>query len=239
MKVEVAFTPAELAGVDLGDRVVVVLDVLRATSTIVEALANGARAVTPVSAIDEAVRVAQSVGREQALLAGERRSLKIEGFDLGNSPLEVTRERVTGKLVVLTTTNGTVAVLASEAARRVLIGSYLNLDAVARELGRDGGPAMIVCSGRERRFALEDALCAGALIRRTAEIAGEPLEMNDAARAAVELLGVYGDDLARTFAGTAAGRQLIDAGLEADLEYCTRVDVHAVVPELRDRQITL
>lgn len=239
MKVEVVFTPAELAGVDLGDRVVVVLDVLRATSTIVEALANGAKAVTPVSAIDDAVRVAQGVGREQVLLAGERRSLKIERFDLGNSPLEFTPERVAGKLVVLTTTNGTVAVLASESARRVLIGSYLNLDAVAKELVRDGGPAMIVCSGRERRFALEDALCAGALVRRTAGRAGEPLEMNDAAHAAVELLGVYGGDVAGTFAATAAGRQLIDAGLEADLEYCTRVDVHAVVPELRDRQITL
>src|SRR5690606_19366866 len=150
VKIEVAFTPAELAGIDLGDRVVVVLDVLRATSTIVEALANGARAVSPVSTVDEAVRLAEALGREGVLLAGERRSLRIDGFDMGNSPLEFTRERVSGKQIVLTTTNGTVAILASATARRVLIASYLNLGAVAEELVHDGGPASIVCSGRER-----------------------------------------------------------------------------------------
>ena len=237
MKIEVAFTPAELAGIDLGDRVVVVLDVLRATSTIVEALANGARAVSPVSTVDEAVRLAEALGREGVLLAGERRSLRIDGFDMGNSPLEFTRERVSGKQIVLTTTNGTVAILASATARRVLIASYLNLGAVAEELVHDGGPASIVCSGRERRFALEDALCAGALVRRVSERTNGALELNDAARAAVDLFAAYGADLAGAFARTAAGRQLIDAGLEADLEYCTRTDVHAVVPELRDRQI--
>jgi len=239
VKFEVAFTPAELAGGDLGGRVVVVLDVLRATSTIVEALANGAQAVRPVSAVDEAVRAAEEIGRDRALLAGERRSIRIEGFDLGNSPREFARERVSGKVVVLTTTNGTVAILASAAARRVLIGSFLNLDAVARELVRDGGPVSIVCSGREGRFALEDALCAGALVRRASELAGVALETNDAARAALDLLAAHGADLAGAFARTAAGRQLIDAGLEADLECCARVDAHAVVPELRDRQITL
>lgn len=231
--------PPELAGVDLGGRVAVVLDVLRATSTVVEALANGARSVSPVAGIDEAVRVAQGIGRDRALLCGERRSLPIEGFDLGNSPREFTRERVEGKLVVLTTTNGTGAVLASAGARRVVIGSFLNLTAVADALARDGGPVAVVCAGRERRFALEDALGAGLLIARLAERAGVALELNDAGLAAAELARRYGGDLAAALARTAAGRQLDEAGLGEDVGFCATVDRHAVVPELHDRQITL
>ncbi|HEX6940349.1 MAG TPA: 2-phosphosulfolactate phosphatase [Longimicrobiales bacterium] len=238
MRLDIAFTPAELAGADIAERVVVVVDVLRATSTIVEALANGARSVSPAPGIDEAVRVAQGVGRDRALLCGERRSLPIEGFDLGNSPREFTRERVEGKLVVLTTTNGTGAVLASASARRVLIGSFLNLGAVADALAGDGGAAVVVCAGRERRFALEDALCAGHLILRLAERGGA-LELTDSGVAAAELARCCGPDLASVMARSAGGRQLVEAGLEADVEYCATVDRHAVVPELHDRQITL
>ncbi len=239
MKLEVAFTPAEIAATDLGDRVVVVLDVLRATSTIVEALANGARAVSPVPGIEEAVRVAQNIGRDNALLCGERRSLPIEGFDLGNSPGAFTPERVAGKFLVMTTTNGTGAVVASAGARRVLIGSFLNLGAVVEALAGDGGPAVLVCAGRERRFALEDAVCAGTMVEALVDRLGVAPEMNDGAVAARQLVDVHGADLQAFFAQTAAGRQLIDAGLAEDLAFCAQVDRHVVVPELRDRQITL
>lgn len=239
MKLEVAFTPAEIAATDLGDRVVVVLDVLRATSTIVEALANGARAVSPVPGIEEAVRVAQNIGRDNALLCGERRSLPIEGFDLGNSPGAFTPERVAGKFLVMTTTNGTGAVVASAGARRVLIGSFLNLGAVVEALAGDGGPAVLVCAGRERRFALEDAVCAGTMVEALVDRLGVAPQMNDGAVAARQLVDVHGADLQAFFAQTAAGRQLIDAGLAEDLAYCAQVDRHVVVPELRDRQITL
>lgn len=239
MKLEVAFTPAEIAATDLGDRVVVVLDVLRATSTIVEALANGARAVSPVPGIEEAVRVAQNIGRDNALLCGERRSLPIEGFDLGNSPGAFTPERVAGKFLVMTTTNGTGAVVASAGARRVLIGSFLNLGAVVEALAGDGGPAVLVCAGRERRFALEDAVCAGTMVEALVDRLGVAPQMNDGAVAARQLVDVHGADLQAFFAQTAAGRQLIDAGLAEDLAFCAQVDRHVVVPELRDRQITL
>lgn len=215
-------------------RVAVVVDVLRATSSIVEALANGARSVLPVASIEAAVRLAQNVGRDQVLLCGERRGLPIEGFDLGNSPREFTPERVAGKTLIMTTTNGTPALLATTAARTTLVASFLNLSAVVEEMAGTGLPATVVCAGRERRFSLDDAVCAGAIVLRS-ESDGLP----DTARAAALLARARSDDLAALFAETAAGRQLIEAGLGEDLEFCAQLDRHRVVPRFQDGQITL
>jgi len=242
VKIEVFFTPAEAATVDLEGRVAVVIDTLRATSTIVEALANGARGVLPAPSLEEAIRVAQNIGRSEVLLCGERRSLRVDGFDLGNSPLEFTEDRVGGRSLVMTTTNGTPAIVAGSAARRVLIASFLNLSAAAEAVASDGGPVAVVCAGRERRFALEDAICAGALIRRVAAAAGLDEgggDWNDAARLAAEYARGMEGSLETVLRGTAAGRQLIEAGLEADIAYCATLDRHRIVPELRDHQMTL
>jgi len=239
VNIDVAFTPDEVTSSDLVHSVVVVVDVLRATSTIVEALANGAKMVVPVPSTDEAVRIAQNIGRGDVLLCGERRSLPIEGFDLGNSPREFTAERVAGKTLVMTTTNGTPALALSASARRTLIASFLNLDAVADALVADGGPVIILGAGRERRFALEDAVCAGALVNRvTSRVAEEP-KLNDTAVAAAMLAQAEEADLPDLLRNTAAGRQLIDAGLGDDIALCAMLNRHAIVPELRDRQITL
>lgn len=239
MRLDVYFTPGEVAAGDISDRVAVVIDVLRATSTMVEALANGARGVFPAATIDDAVRVVQNLGRETALLCGERRCLPVEGFDLGNSPAEFTAERVASKLLVMTTTNGTQAVLASNGAREILIASFLNLEAVASELAAADDDVAIVCAGRERRFALEDAVCAGALADRLRARLGRRYHGNDAADAARTLARRRGGELETLFRHTAAGRQLVEAGLEADLAACAAIDRHAIVPRVRDRQVVL
>lgn len=239
MNIDVAFTPDEVTPSDLVHSVVVVIDVLRATSTIVEALANGARMVVPVPGTDEAVRIAQNIGRGDVLLCGERRSRPIEGFDLGNSPREFTADRVGGKTLVMTTTNGTPALALSASARRTLIASFLNLDAVADAIVADGGPAVIMGAGRERRFALEDAVCAGALVNRVSSRLAEPPTLNDTAIAAARLAEAEEADLVDLLRNTAAGRQLIDAELGDDIPFCAMVNRHAIVPELHDRQITL
>lgn len=239
MRVEVFFTPGEQYAGVLADHAVVVIDVLRATSTMVEALANGARAVFPVTTADEAVRIAQNIGRDQALLCGERRSVRIEGFDLGNSPLEFTAERVSGRPLVMTTTNGTAAMATVAAAKSVLIASLLNVSAVAAELAAEGGPVAIVCAGRERRFALEDAVCAGALIRGVHERVGGTRRWNDAAAASVQLARRHLARIDATLRRTSAGRQLIEQGFGADLAFCGQVDRYDLVPRFRDRQVTL
>lgn len=238
MRIDVYFTPGELTGAELPDRVVV-LDVLRATSTIVEALANGARAVVPVATADDAGRIAQGIGRDSVVLCGERKGLPIEGFDLGNSPLEFGADAVADLTLVMTTTNGTRAFLAVGGAQgEVLAGSFLNLGAVVSRLAAADAPTALLCAGREGRFALEDALCAGAIVRGLEE-AGTRVEGNDGAIAAGSLAARHLSKLEKALAATAAGRRLAEIGRAEDVVFCATVDRTDVVPRFRDRKITL
>jgi 2-phosphosulfolactate phosphatase len=187
--------------------------------------------------VEEATRLANTLGRGEVLLSGERRSLPIEGFDLGNSPADFTAERVGGKTLVMTTTNGTAAIVAAMPAERVLVGAITNLSAVVAELA--GVDPVLICCGREGRFGLEDAVCAGRMIR--ALEASQPevdWAMNDGARAAVAL-SLAEQDLRALFAHCGAGVQLAEAGLQADLDFCAQQDLRDAVPVLHDRQITL
>ncbi len=172
------------------------------------------------------------------LLSGERRCLPIEGFDLGNSPREFTAERVARKTVVMTTTNGTHAMSLIAGAARVLIGSLLNLAAVVEELVRTEAAPVLVCSGRERHFALEDAVCAGEIAARLLAARPGDWQLNDAARAALALRENF-EASAELLARTAGGRAIMGAGLAEDLTFCAQIDRHSVLPVLQHRHITL
>ncbi|MET0399719.1 MAG: 2-phosphosulfolactate phosphatase [Longimicrobiaceae bacterium] len=237
MRLDVFLTPGEVAAADTADRVVAVIDVLRATSSIVEAIGAGAKAIYPVGSIEEALRLANTLGRDQVLLCGERKCLPIEGFDLGNSPAEFTAERVGGKTLVMSTTNGTTAMALAAGASRVLIAAPLNLSAVVEELARSEGEPVLVCSGRERHFGLEDAVFAGEVASRLMAARPGEWELNDGARAALALSERFQLDEA-LLASTVAGRNLAAAGLAEDLAFCAQIDRLAVVPVLQDRQIT-
>lgn len=240
MRVDVFFTPAELGQHDISRQQVVTLDVLRATSTMVAALANGALWITPTATVEEAQRLARNLGKD-VLLCGERNYLPIEGFHLGNSPDEFTTEAVAGKRLIMTTTNGTGALLSTggrRAVRHSLVASLLNLGAVARQLVDDGGDVTIVCAGREARFAAEDAVGAGLLLARLWR-EGAEVTTNDAGMAAERLAGTAEGDLEAFLASTTAGRSLTAAGLGSDLTLCAAVDRFHVVPVMRDRQLRL
>ncbi len=236
MRLDVFLTPGEIAPADVADRTAVVIDVLRATSSIVEALASGARGLYPVSSIEEALRLANTLGREDVLLCGERKCLPIEGFDLGNSPAEFTAARVGGKTLVMSTTNGTAAMSLAAGASRVMVASFLNLTAAVEELARAEADPVLICAGRDRHFGLEDAVLAGEVAARLMEARPGEWELNDGARAAVALARELSVD-AGFLASTEAGRSLTAAGLVEDLAFCAQVDRHAVVPVLQDRQI--
>ena len=239
MRIDVHFTPTGLNPGDLTGRGIVVLDVLRATTTVITALANGAKEVIPAATSEEAVRLASNLEKDGVLLAGERKSLKIEGFALGNSPLEMTPEAVAGKTIVLATTNGTPALVASQGGDPVLVGAPANFAALttrAREALLDRGELVVVCAGRERQFALEDAYTAGRLVKAVKKGLGK-LELNDAARAALTLTGAY-DDWSDAFAMTAAARQLEEASLGADVEFCAKPNRFGTVPQYAERRIT-
>jgi 2-phosphosulfolactate phosphatase len=235
VRLDVAFTPAEVRG-PLGDKAVVVIDVLRATSTITEALVNGARSILPVSSVEDAARTAERLGRDAVLLCGERDTQPISGFHLGNSPLEFTRERVGGKTRVMTTTNGTVALLAGSSAARCYIGSLLNLGAVAARLVDEATDALLLCAGREGAFALEDALCAGRIARAVRE-RGATIRINDAAGAAIRLASRASP---RTvLSRSAAGCRLRELGRDEDIVFCAHEDRYDAVPVLDEHRIRL
>lgn len=235
MRVDVAFTPAEVKGA-VGRRSVVVIDVLRATSSMVEALVNGARSILPVAGVEEAVRKADELGRDGVLLCGERDAQPISGFHLGNSPAEFTREAVAGRTLVMTTTNGTSGVLAGAAGSACLMGSLLNARAVAQRLFQLDGDALLLCSGREGRFALEDALCAGRIARYVRELAGK-VTGNDALSATLRL--ARSTPSVQTLARTAAGRRLDEIGRRDDIAFCAQENRYDAVPVLDEHRIRL
>lgn len=240
MRADVFFGPATLHSAELQGRLVVVIDVLRASSTIVVALANGARTVIPFDSTDEVITRSKSFERSEVILAGERKMRTVPGFDLGNSPSEFTPEIVGGRTILFSTSNGTSALLAIQGARDVLIGSFLNFSAVlamVRSACRSGIDVALVCAGSDGQFALEDAVCAGHFVRgmtkRLANVA-----LNDAARIASLADRRYAADLRRVFEESSHGRALADAGYGEDLLLCASVDTHPVVPVYADRQIT-
>jgi 2-phosphosulfolactate phosphatase len=240
VRIDVQFGVQQLAQADVQGRVVAMIDVLRASTTIAVALANGARTIIPLESSEEVATRAKQFERGSMLLAGERRMLRMDGFDLGNSPREHTREQVDGKTVLLTTTNGTHALLAVQGARDVVVASYVNLTAVCAMLRtalRGGADITIVCAGQDRQFALEDAACAGRYVSQIVKRL-HAVELNDAALAASLIDRRYGDNLMRLFETAAHGRALAAAGFEEDLAACAAVDSYPVIPIFQDRQIT-
>lgn len=238
MKLDVVFTPGELGGGGVGQRTVVVIDTLRATSTILEALMNGARDVLPVESVEQAVRKAHEIGRDQAILCGERDVERISGFELGNSPLEFVADRVAGKTLIMTTTNGTRAILLGATGARCLIASFLNAAATAAALNETEGDVLLLCAGREGRFALEDAVCAGHIARQVRR-GRRRIEANDGARAAMLLAARFIRSLDTFLPKTAAGRRLQSLGRGDELDFCARLDRYDRVPRVQDRRITL
>jgi 2-phosphosulfolactate phosphatase len=240
MRVDVFFCPQEVAASDVHNRVVAVIDVLRASTSIAVALANGARAVIPLSSSEEVVSRGKSLARSEVKLAGERRMQAIPGFDFGNSPLEFTREAVEGKTILMSTTNGTSAVLSVQGARDVVIASYVNFSAVLSMLRaalRGGTDVTILCAGQERHFALEDSACAGLFVQHiTAK--QTKAEINDAAQAAMLIDKKHGSNLKRLFRSSTHGIALAEAGFGADLDACGELDSYSVLPVYQDRQIT-
>lgn len=240
MIIDVALVPAEIPeSHQLGGLAVVVIDVLRATSTIVTALAAGANSVVPVAEPGEARNLAAALGNG-AVLAGEREGLPLPGFHLGNSPIEFTADQVAGRTVVLTTTNGTYTLRRVQSAGAVAVAAFLNADAAAAWAAgqlQSGRQLMIACSGTVRRFTWEDACLAGLLtdLVRT-HVAG--VQLTDGAQAATQVwAGAGSPQVAVTM--SRHGKHLAELGFGNDLEYCAKLSIINAVPELRDARLVL
>ncbi|MCK5552949.1 MAG: 2-phosphosulfolactate phosphatase, partial [Deltaproteobacteria bacterium] len=192
MLADVQFLPRKMPAKRTGGKVFVVIDALRATTTIIEALSNGCTEVIPVVTVDEAVDLAKKSSREDTLIGGERGGFKVDGFDLGNSPREYRREAVSGKKVILTTTDGTKAFHWIATREHVLVGAFTNAHAVVQRcMALEADPVMIP-AGKRGRFSLEDVVCGGMMIDLLAK---RGVELTDAARAAGILYNAFDDDL--------------------------------------------
>ena len=230
MRVDVVLTADGVVPARLAGATALVIDVLRASTTIVTALANGAASVVPVETVEEARTRKAALGPE-AILAGERHSDPPEGFDLGNSPLEFTAARVHGRTIVITTSNGTKALTAARGAAAVGVAAFINAGAAAAWAAARGGDVVLVCAGELGAPSLEDQACAGVLAERLAT-ASPAATLTPAAVAAQELGRRYAKDLEGLARDAPHARALTRKGRGVDVGLCLTLDTTTVVPVL-------
>ncbi|MBP3371584.1 MAG: 2-phosphosulfolactate phosphatase [Clostridia bacterium] len=203
---------------DIEDSTAVVIDVLRASTTMTAALVNGAARIIPVRKVEEAFALRESM--ENVLLAGERDAIMVEGFDLGNSPYEYTPDVVGGKTIVMTTTNGTQAVAAAKDAADLIIAGFVNMSAVVEYLKAADRPVAILCAGTRGRYTLEDAACAGMI----ADLLGGE-DLCDFTRACRDLYRAHKDELSSYLKEGVHAKNLIRKGFVRDMELAFQIDV--------------
>ena len=231
--IDVFASASSLQDEDVRGKTVVVIDVLRASSTIITALKNGAKEVIAVEDMSAAGKMAQNLDARRYLLCGEKDGEKIEGYHLGNSPFEYEEEVVKGKTLILNTTNGTKTITKSLFAKKVIIASFINLDAVVVELKQVSGDIVLACAGWKSRLSLEDSLCAGLIIRKLTN-GNLPAESRDGARMAFVLSEKYEHDVDSVVRSSNHAIRLNQLGFEADVAYCSQLSITNVVPVLKE-----
>lgn len=225
--IDVCLTPDLTHLYDIENSIVVAVDIFRATSCMTTAFANGVQAIIPVETIEECVAYQQ----QGFLAAAERNGITPEGFDFDNSPFSYMVDKVKGAKISVTTTNGTVAIARSKAAIQVLVGSFLNIGAIARYLKSQNHNVLVVCAGWKGKPNLEDTLFAGALIERLAD---DFETADDAARMALVQYQLAKATLQETVtAASSHVRRLKKLGIEKDIAYCLQHDVYEVIPVLK------
>ncbi len=238
-KLETLFIPEEIKNTELAGKLVVIIDVLRASSTIVTALANGCRGFIPILSPDKAKKKAQEFQNERVLLGGEREGIKIEGFDLGNSPREYKRELAKGKTIIFSTTNGVKTLEMVKGAHRIIIGSFLNLQAVCDYCTNYEGDILIICAGRKGKFSLEDTACAGMMVNSLRDVFPGDHQEIDANLTAQLLYVKFGNNILEILRKSQHGRYLESIGLGEDLKFCSQLDLFHIVPIFRDGIISI
>lgn len=229
---DVCLTPALLPLYNVEDYIVVVIDIFRATSSICYGIENGAAAIIPVSEVEECAAYRER-GADY-LLAAERNGEVVTGFDFGNSPFSYTAEKVSGKTVVLTTTNGTHALHLSRKAKKIVIGSFLNLTALCNWLKTQNENILLVCAGWKNNFNLEDTLFAGAVIE---QLKDSGFVLDDPSIAANDLFQIGKDDIGKYLSKTSHGERLKKLGIEKDIAFCLQVDLTTAIPVLEGEQL--
>ncbi len=239
MHADLFMVPGPVKEKGLAGKTLVMIDVLRASTTICYALNAGAKSIIPVSEPGEATEMRAKIGVENSLICGERDGIKIEDFDLGNSPLEYTRETVGDKNIVLTTSNGTRTYGKAKNSGVIITGAIVNISAVASRVAKEQNDLAILCAGHMEHFSIEDTICGGMLIHKLLTDEKLTLELNDAASLALLLYRSNSRALKETIAQGEHGRYLGKIGFGEDVALAADADSIPVLPILKDSRIKL
>jgi len=242
MKIDVCFDPFELDELELRGKNIVVIDVLRSSTTLAVALNSGAREIIPVESIENAVKISGSLFGDVTLRGGERNGKIIQGFNLGNSPLEYTEATVKGKSIIFCTTNGSVAMYKSRFAQNLAIGSFVNVTTVIEFIKEIQSDFLIICAGKAStvsNFSLEDTVCAGMIVHKLSTSKDFKLELTDSSLASQALYKTYGKSLLKLMKNTEHGKYLVEIGFLEDLKVAAAVDSYPVLPVLSGNVIKL
>ena len=234
-EVKVHLLPTLFEPADVRGGVAVIIDVLRASTTITHALAHGASRILPCGEVEEARQIARSLNPDEARLGGERDGVLIEGFHFDNNPLAYTPAAVAGKTIVFTTSNGTRALLRAAGADRVLIGSFVNLQGVVDQLQKDPRPVHLVCAGTKGSITIEDSLCAGAIVDRMLASEQNPdLWTDDQLQLALSLYrqkSATAESFGKAMRSGFGGRNCMRLGFERQIDLAGTHDLFEIVPE--------
>jgi 2-phosphosulfolactate phosphatase len=242
MKIDVRFDPVELDELELRGKNIIVIDVLRSSTTVAVALSNGAREIIPVESIENAVKISGSLFGDVTLRGGERNGKMIQGFNLGNSPLEYTEATVKGKSIIFCSTNGSVAMYRCRFARNLGVGAFVNISRVIEFMKEIGSDFLLVCAGRANafsNFSLEDAVCAGMIVNTLSADEKVTVELTDSSMAARSLYRTYGKSLLKMMRNTEHGRYLTEIGFLDDIKIAAAVDSYPVLPVFAGNVIKL
>lgn len=237
MQITVSVTPKYLKPGELADKTAVVVDVLRASSTIVTAVQNECDRIIPAISPNEAAKI-KKFSEGDVLLGGEIDSKKIQGFDLGNSPLEYTKENIAEKIIIFSTANGSVAIKRCDDAAEVLVGCILNAKAIAKEVLEIGRDTYLVCAGTRGKFSTDDIIATGCILDRIISMDAS-VQLDDLGRAALKMYRNARNDLMASFEGCMHYEYLMSIGLKDDVEFCLQEDLYSVVPAYKEGVITV
>ncbi len=223
----------------LRDKTVVVIDVLRSSTSIVAALQSGAKEIIPVTTVESAVKISGNLFGDVILLGGERNGKMIEGFNLGNSPSEYSEEKVKGKSIIFSSTNGSLAMVKARYARDMIVCGFVNISAAADFLKKNKSDVIIFCAGRNGMFSIEDSVCAGLLLFKLSEQKSLDLVLSDAALAVSTLYKSFGKAIPKLVRDSEHGKYLAKIGFADDLPICAGIDTMPVLPQMIGNVIKL
>lgn len=235
MKIDIIISADDIIESKLENKIAVVIDMFRATSVIVTALNNGCEEVIPFLTIEETLESSEELKREEYILGGERRAVKIDGFDLSNSPLEYTKEVVENKKVLITTTNGTRTLTKSNSAKRIIIAAMINAKAVADKLLEINEDVVIINAGTNGNFSMDDYICSGYIINEMLKVDNN-IELTDISKTA-NMIYENNSDIISYVKEATHYSVMKSLELDNDIEYCMKKSIVNNVPEYKDGKI--